>query len=123
MPTIPPDVITIAGLRVSTRIGASSEERRMPQDVAIHVWMEPAMPLSGLRDDLANTIDYSTVAGQIAEVAARGERKLIESLAEEIARTILARHPVATVRVEVRKFVLPNADHVSVSISMTSGAA
>jgi dihydroneopterin aldolase len=40
---------------------------------------------------------------------------LIETLAEETAAHLLARFPLRKVAVEVRKFILPDVDYVSVT--------
>jgi dihydroneopterin aldolase len=49
-------------------------------------------------------------------VAAARPRKLIETLAEEIAQAILAGFAVKKVEVEIRKFILPDAEWVGVAI-------
>ena len=110
------DRIRIRGLKLTTRVGVPDEERAAPQTVAVDVEIVPATPLSGLGDDIGKTVDYFEVAEALKRVAATGERKLIETLAEDLGRETLAFAGVAGVTVEVRKFILPETDWVSVTV-------
>jgi len=51
-------------------------------------------------------------------VAATGERRLIETLAEDLGRAALSFAGVAGVTVGVRKFILPETDWVSVEVTL-----
>ena len=50
-------------------------------------------------------------------LAAARPRRLIETLALDIAGEILARFAVASVDVELRKYILPDTDYVAVRLS------
>ncbi len=67
-------------------------------------------------DDLSQTVNYFDVAQRIRLVAAKRPRKLLETLAEELAAEILAVYPVRKVALEIKKFILPDTRHVSVRI-------
>lgn len=110
------DTITIRRMQVTTTVGVPEKERERPQDVEISVEMTPPAPLSFLDDDLSKTVDYYAVSRRIIEVAGEGERKLIETLADDIAEMIVDEFTVAKVRVEVRKFILPDTQYVAVKI-------
>jgi dihydroneopterin aldolase len=114
---MPADSITISGLKITSWIGVPAEERAHPQALEVDVEMIPVRGLAGLGDLLDHTVDYAVVAHQIQEVATAQKRRLIESLAEEIADTLIAAHPLHRVTVEVRKFILPHCDHVAVRIT------
>ena len=49
--------------------------------------------------------------------ALRCERKLIETLAEDLCRLLLQRWPLALVRVRLHKFILPDTRAVSVTLT------
>jgi dihydroneopterin aldolase len=49
--------------------------------------------------------------------AARGEYRLIESLADSLCSDLLSTFPLKTVRITLRKFVLPDTDAVSVTLT------
>lgn len=108
----------IAGLRLPTRIGVPEEERLLPQCVEAHIRMTPAGSLAGLSDDISRTIDYHSVAQRVRALAASGERRLLETLAEDIAVLLLDGFPLRTVTVEIRKFILADTDHVAVSVTL-----
>lgn len=112
------DRIRIRGLKLSTRVGVPEAERASPQVVAVDAELEPATDLSGLGDDLGRTVDYHAVSEAFKGVAAQGERRLIETLAEDLAREALGFAGVAAAAVEVRKFILPDTDWVSVSVRL-----
>jgi dihydroneopterin aldolase len=116
-----PDRIRISGLKLSTRVGVPDSERAEPQTVHVDVEIVPVADLSGLEDDLVRTVDYFAVAEALKAVAADVERRLIETLAEDLGRATMTFDRVAGVTVEVRKFILPETDWVSVRVSL--GAA
>lgn len=111
------DRIRIQGLRLVTRIGVPDEERRLPQSLAANVSITLAKSFKGFDDRLAHTIDYYRVATRLREVAAEGERRLIETLAEDLAAAVIAFDGVCAVTLEVEKFILPDCDRVSVEIT------
>lgn len=117
------DEIRIQGLEVVSTIGVYDSEREAPQKLVINVGLTPARGLSRLGDNVENTIDYDRVAGEVRDLCSRGERNLVETLAEEIAGHLLATHPLARVEVEVRKFVIPDTEYVSVRIARGEGEA
>jgi dihydroneopterin aldolase len=116
MPTT--DRIRIQGLKLETRVGVPDAERAVPQTVAVDVEIVPAGRLSGLGDEIARTVDYFEVAEAMKRVAATGERRLIETLAEDLGRAALSFAGVAGVTVGVRKFILPETDWVSVEVTL-----
>lgn len=116
------DRIVISQLGVSACVGATADERRQPQKLRVSLAMEPQAGLGGLGDVLEKTVDYAAVSEAVKTLAARGERHLIETLAEEIAAFLLAGYPLAAVEVEVRKFVLPDTEFVAVRIRRQAGS-
>lgn len=112
------DRIVIRGLRLDTRVGVPDEERAVAQTVAVDVEIVPESALSGLGDEIGRTVDYFEVAEALKRVAAVGERRLIETLAEELGQATLAFAGVTAVTVEVRKFILPETDWVAVRVSL-----
>jgi 7,8-dihydroneopterin aldolase/epimerase/oxygenase len=114
-----PDCIRLKGLALATLIGVPEEERALPQNLRANLTLLPQKPLSGLRDDLAGTIDYAQVALEMRKLAHKRPRKLIETLAEEMADHLLQHFPVQAVTVELEKFILPDVAAVSVQLSKT----
>jgi FolB domain-containing protein len=106
--------ILIAGLRVKTRIGVPDEERLDEQELEFDIRIQPAKAFVEMQDRLEDTIDYAKVCERVAEIASAKPRKLIETLADEIAEMILSEFHARRVEVELRKFILPQTRHVAV---------
>ena len=107
-------LIEIIGLKVSSLIGVPDEERLRPQDLLIDVTFKPSNSLYELDDKIENTVDYFMVYELIKSISSSGERKLIETLAEEIINNIKSKFTVEEVEVRIKKFILPNTKFVSV---------
>lgn len=111
------DHLQLHGLSVVTHIGVPAEERRVPQRLKLNLTLWPQRPLTGLEDDFSSTVDYAAVAVAVRDLAAARPRQLIETLAEETADLLLLHFPLRQVRVVVEKFILPDTDHVHVSLT------
>lgn len=107
-------LIEIIGLKVSSLIGVPDEERLRSQDLLIDVTIKPSNSLYELDDKIENTVDYFMVYELIKSISSSGERKLIETLAEEIINNIKSKFTVEEVEVRIKKFILPNTKFVSV---------
>ena len=114
--------IEIRRLRVSSHIGVPDEERAAPQELRVGVVIELATPFSAMADDLARTLDYAALAGEIQALAAARPRRLIETLASDIAGHVLAADGVDAVEVVVEKFILPETECVAVSLRRSSSS-
>jgi 7,8-dihydroneopterin aldolase/epimerase/oxygenase len=110
------DHIHIERLELTAQIGVPDAERAAPQRLTVSLTLEPARGFAALGDDLAKTVDYFAVCEAVKALAAARPRKLIETLAEEIAALVLARFAVRAVEVELRKFILPDTAHVAVRV-------
>jgi FolB domain-containing protein len=108
------DEIFIRGLRLPVFIGVPDSERALPQEIEIDISMRPCVPFDDLEDDIARTVDYASVAVAVEQIVSAHPRRLIETLASDIAHGVLAGYPAVTVAVEIRKFILPNTAHVAV---------
>ena len=110
------DAVVISRMKVPSEIGVTEEERSVPQDLEISLVLRPRVGLSGLEDDLSRAVDYADVCLTVRDVAGRKPRNLVETLAEDLAETLLQRYPLSEVELEVRKFIIPEAEYVGVRI-------
>jgi len=117
------DRIQIKGLRLVTRIGVPEEERAIPQSVAANLSVTLTKSFKGFDDRLEHTLDYYRVSQRLREVAATGERRLLETLAEDLAAAVIAFEGVSAVTLEVEKFILPDCDRVSIEITRARESA
>ena len=113
------DNIRIQALELRARIGVTEAERAEPQRIVCNITISPDID-ADLADNVANTIDYSAVAEWVKDFARQSEFRLIETLAENIARGLLSAFPIQKAVIEVRKFVLSDSDFVSVTASQTA---
>lgn len=110
------DTISIVDIEVECHVGVPDEERSVAQRLLVSLELEKEFSTATQADDLSKTIDYHAVWLRVKKVCSEKERRLIETLAEEIAEIILREFSPESVRVEIRKFILPQTRHVAVRI-------
>jgi dihydroneopterin aldolase len=110
------ECIIISRLELLARVGVPAAERAAAQRLTASLRLVPEAGLVGLADDLANTVDYAEVCDAVRLEAEARPRRLIETLAEDIAARLLARFPLRRVEVEIRKYILPGAEYAAVRI-------
>ena len=110
------DRIVIREMEIQCRIGVPDEERAEPQTLRVTIEMEVDIASSARTDDIGQTVDYFSVYQKVHTLSKARPRKLIETLAEEIAHMVIADFDVKTVVVRIDKFILPNTRSVSVEI-------
>ncbi len=115
------DKIFIQDLRLRGIIGIHPEERVKEQEIVINVLMFADSRTAAVSENIADAVNYETIARQIARHVENSKNYLVEKLADDIARLILAKcEPVAKVRVRVEKpEALPAARSVGVEIERT----
>lgn len=111
------DEIHVSNLALNLHVGVTDEEQAHPQRLTVSLTLRPRRGFAGLEDRIENTVNYSAVCAAIRALATAHPRRLIETLASEIAETVLARFPVASVDVELRKYILPDTDYVAVRLT------
>jgi dihydroneopterin aldolase len=110
------DLVSVRDLSVEAVIGVHDWERGITQTLVFDVVMAADVARAARTDDLADTLDYSAVAGTVASVVRDGQFRLIETAAERVAERLLADHPVAWLRLEVRKPIADGAYTAAVTI-------
>jgi len=112
------DTIFIQQLGVDTIIGVYDWERAAPQRVYIDLDIGFSTRDAAADDDVAQTLDYKAVADRVRDFVAASQFKLVETLAEEVARLLLADFDVPEVAIRVNKpGALPQASGVGVRIT------
>jgi dihydroneopterin aldolase len=115
--TFSPDQVCVEQLEVSARVGVTESERAQPQRLSISLTMCPRRPLVDLGDDIRNTIDYSEVCVETREFVRNRTDKLIETLADRLAAHLVQRFAMQRITIEIRKFVVPDAKFVAVTLT------
>ena len=115
------DRIIIKNLAISCHVGVPDLERERPQRLLVTVEMAHDFTAAARSDDLAATIDYHAVCQRLLRLGDGRSWKLIEKLAVDIAQSLLAEFKPQSVRVEVQKFIIPEAQYIAVSVERRRG--
>ena len=111
------DTIVICDLEVRYRVGVTDDERRSPQRLLLRVEMQHDFSSAIKSDSIAHTLDYFAVSQALLKFGEDKEWKLVEKLASDIAQMILSKFKPASVTIEVKKFIIPQAAHVAVRLT------
>jgi dihydroneopterin aldolase len=110
--------VMIRGLEVWSIVGVPDEEREEAQRLLVDVDVVPARDFSELGDQIGNAVDYFALSQKVKAVAESGEeRRLIETLAADIATVAMEDEAVLKVTVRIRKFILPDTEFVGVELT------
>jgi dihydroneopterin aldolase len=97
------DRITLRGLTVRGHHGVFDHERRDGQDFVVDAVLEVDVRTAAASDLLADTVDYGTLAQDLAAVVAGEPVDLLETLAERLAQACLRDPRVRAATVSVHK--------------------
>lgn len=97
------DRIFLNELKVDTVIGIWEWERRIRQTVVIDLEMSADIAKAAKSDDVADTLNYKSVAKRVQSFVAESSFQLVETLAERIAGIVRDEFDVAWVKVRVNK--------------------
>src|SRR5262249_45491874 len=93
------DIIYLQHLTGDTVIGVWDWERRIRQTLIMDLELGVDTARAGASDDLTATVDYKAVTDRVTSFTAASGFKLIEALAENIARIVLSEFPVQWIKV------------------------
>ncbi len=116
------DAIRIEQLEVFARIGVPDEERAQPQRLTVSMTFWPTGQDRELGDDLARTVDYAAVCAESKKFIETRSDRLIETLADALANHLLRAFAIGRITLELRKFILPDVQFVSVTVTRDRAA-
>jgi dihydroneopterin aldolase len=99
--------IIIERLEFQGHCGVTPEERERPQTLAVDLELELQKEGAGQSDNLAQTVDYATVAERIVSLGSKEGCHLLESLVERLVSMLFAEFPVERIRIWLRKLHAP----------------
>ena len=97
------DQIVLQGISAKGYHGVLDFEKRDGQTFVVDVTMAADLSAAGASDDLADTVNYAEVAGDVVALIQGESLDLIEALAARIADKVLTRPLVEAVEVVVHK--------------------
>jgi FolB domain-containing protein len=111
------DAIHIEQLEVLAHIGVPEDERSQPQRLTISVTFWPMRRAREMGDDISRAVNYATVCDETRNLVRDRRDRLIETLADALAIHLLEAFEIQRVTVEIRKFILPDVQFVSVTVT------
>lgn len=111
------DQIHIEQLEVFAHIGVPDEERSQPQRLTISLTLWPTRQGNELSDDIGQAVDYAEVCAETKGFVQDRSDRLIETLADALANHLLQLFEIQRITIELRKFILPDVQYVSVTLT------
>lgn len=98
------DTLLLEGMRFFGYHGVFPEETALGQRFVVDVYMELDLRDAGATDELNATVDYFAVYEVVRSIVEGEPRKLVETVVDECARTVLRDFPmIDAVEVTMRK--------------------
>ena len=101
------DRITLTGLEVFAHHGVLAHERELGQRFVVDVALELDLAPAAASDDVADTVDYGTLAADVHALVAGPPADLIETVADRVLTRCLADDRVGAAEVTVHKPAAP----------------
>lgn len=111
------DFIHIDQLEVLAHIGVPDEERASAQRLTFSITLWPTPGAQPLDDQIARTVNYAAVCAETKKLVHERRDRLIETLADAVASRLLQVFAIQRITVELRKFILPGVQFVSVTVT------
>ncbi len=112
--------ISLENIRLYGYHGATSSERELGQRFEVDVEITADLSDAVKSDDMKKTINYEQVFRLVEAEVVREKHHLLETLADKLAREIVAKFGALEVLVRIRKPSVPIAgaiDHVQVEVT------
>lgn len=104
------DTIFMERMSFFGRHGVFPEEQKLGQRFIVSLELTLDLQAAGLTDDLGLTVNYADVYTRVQHVVQGTARRLLETVAQQIAQDLLQDFPlVASIRVRVEKPEAPIA--------------
>ncbi len=97
------DIIYLRDLRIETVIGVYDWERHVKQTVVVDLEMATDIRKAAASDDIADTLDYKSVAKRVIAFVEESEFQLVETLTERISEIVLTEFEVSWLKLSVNK--------------------
>jgi FolB domain-containing protein len=108
------DVIELRGLQFSCIVGVLEHERLNEQPIRLDIDIKRPFKRAAKADDVLETTNYADVLRLAKDVAVIGKFQLLETLADRVAKALLAYdEAITSVRVSVQKLSPPVEEDVA----------
>ncbi len=97
------DTVFLRGLAIETTIGFFEWERHVRQTVVLDLEIPVDCARAASTDSVDNTVDYKAIAKRCIAFVEAAQYNLVETLAHQLATTLLAEFDIAWTRLSVNK--------------------
>lgn len=97
------DTILIDGLQANAVIGVYEWERGIRQPIHIDLELATDVRRGARNDCIDDAVDYAAVSARVLDIVENSTYRLIESLAEQLATTLLEEFDIGWLRLRVNK--------------------
>lgn len=97
------DKIFLQDLRIQAVIGIWEWERRVRQTVSLDLEMGTDVRRAAATDEIDDALDYKGIAKRLAAFVEESEFKLVETLAETLAKIVITEFNVPWIKLSVSK--------------------
>jgi dihydroneopterin aldolase len=101
--TIKQDTVFLRGLEVECIIGFIDWERRIKQKVLLDLELPIDCVRAAASDDVADTLDYMSVASRVREFVGQSQFMLVETMAHRLALLLLEEFGMEWIRLSINK--------------------
>ena len=106
--------LSLVDLELLCHIGVPKEERAQPQKLLCTVTVPvPNLKKAAQTDNIQHTLNYFNLSQLLRKTAQAKERKLIETLASDLAAATFQHFPLEWIEIEIKKFIIPETRHIS----------
>ena len=109
--------IHVHELELMAHVGVPDEERAKAQRLTCNLTLWPLRPFAELNDTIELAVNYAVVCVEVKEFVETRRDKLVETMADALALHLLGRFKIHRVAVELRKYILPEVEFVSVTVT------
>jgi 7,8-dihydroneopterin aldolase/epimerase/oxygenase len=111
------DVIRIEQLKVLAHIGVPDDERASAQKLTFNLALVPVRSFDDLNEEIGRAVNYAAVCEEVKKFVEQRRDKLIETLADALASHLMEAFEIWRITVELRKYILPDVEFVSVTVT------
>ena len=111
------DVVRLEQIELSAHIGVPDDERSQAQRLTLTVTFWPMKQASELNDDIHQAVNYAEVCAELRRFVQSRRDRLIETLADALAQHLLGMFAIGRIEIELRKYILPEVEFVSVRVT------
>lgn len=111
------DIVYIRDLKIKTVIGVFDWERAIKQTVCLDLEMATNIAKAARHDDIADALNYKSVADRIVQFVEGSQFQLVETMAEKIAALVREEFSVPWLKLRLGKpAAIPGSQEVGIII-------